>query len=91
MQRRIREIRALTPNAIEGTFYAFPRLATKVPSKEVARKLLDEYGVAVLPGTSFGGASPDRIRLSFSCSREDIDVGMDKLGELLSRTEVSSN
>ncbi|MET7685090.1 aminotransferase class I/II-fold pyridoxal phosphate-dependent enzyme [Streptomyces sp. NPDC005423] len=54
----------------EGTFYAFPSLAPLLRRRPdlpdagaVARELLDEAGVAVVPGGSFG--APDHVRLSF--------------------------
>ncbi|MGW6741564.1 pyridoxal phosphate-dependent aminotransferase [Streptomyces sp. NPDC055025] len=54
----------------DGTFYAFPSLAPLLANRPgllnaatVARELLDEAGVAVVPGGSFG--APEHVRLSF--------------------------
>lgn len=79
MQQRVGEVGALVPNRIEGAFYAFPRFDSKISSREISKRILQEYGVAVLPGTSFGQTANDRLRLSFSCSRENIEKGMDKV------------
>ena len=79
MVRRIAEIDALTPNEIEGAFYAFPRYEGKITSREVSKRILQKYNVALLAGTSFGQAGEYHLRLSFSGSREDIQTGMDKV------------
>ncbi|HKT22389.1 MAG TPA: pyridoxal phosphate-dependent aminotransferase, partial [Nitrososphaerales archaeon] len=79
MQRRIRGIGAFAPNRIDGTFYAFPGFSGRGSSRELSKKMLQEYGVAVLPGTSFGETAQNHFRLSFSSSKEVIEEGMDKV------------
>ncbi|MDI6824153.1 MAG: aminotransferase class I/II-fold pyridoxal phosphate-dependent enzyme [Bacillota bacterium] len=63
----------------EGTFYAFPRLHGDTPSTEVARRLLEDKQVAVVPGSVFGEAGEGFLRLSFSCSLEELCRGLDRL------------
>lgn len=63
----------------QGTFYAFPRLPGETPSAEVARRLLEERQVAVVPGSAFGDAGEGFVRLSFSCSLEELSRGLDSL------------
>jgi pSer/pThr/pTyr-binding forkhead associated (FHA) protein len=49
-------IPGLSCRAPTGAFYAFPRFTTSLGSKEVARRLLDEHSVAVLPGVIWRSA-----------------------------------
>ena len=79
MRKRIDEIGVFTPNKIDGAFYAFPRYEVDLKSRAVSKMMLEEQGVAVLPGTGFGQTGENHLRLSFSCSQEDIQVGMDKV------------
>ncbi len=64
-----------------GAFYMFPRVRELLDKsgltvEEFVRKLLYEYGIVVLPGTSFpGNVGRDYIRLSFATSRKDIEEG----------------
>jgi aspartate/methionine/tyrosine aminotransferase len=81
-----------------GAFYAFPKISsyygkttpagtTIEDSVSFVQALLDETGVAVVPGTDFGGCGPDHIRLSFACSEEQIEVGVNKINDWLSSFE----
>ncbi|MDP6602379.1 MAG: pyridoxal phosphate-dependent aminotransferase [Phycisphaerales bacterium] len=74
-----------------GAFYAFPRVAehfgkTTPAGRKVddavsfAEALLEETGVAVVPGTAFGGCGPEHIRLSFACSEDQIAEGVPRIG-----------
>ena len=67
----------------DGTFYCFPYMQPAIDAidgvaddVELAEYLLDQAGVALVPGTAFG--SPGYMRLSFA-------TGMDVLQEALSR------
>jgi aminotransferase len=49
-----------------GTFYIFTNIATTgMPAFTLARKLLEEAHVLIFPGTGFGPAWSDYLRLSF--------------------------
>ena len=52
-----------------------------------ANALLDETGVAVVPGDDFGGCGPEHIRLSFACSEDNITAGLTKAREWLTKFE----
>jgi len=45
--------------------------------KELAQYLLDQYKLAIVPGSSFG--MDGWIRLSYSTSTEEINKGLDRL------------
>ena len=66
---------------VEGAFYGFPRLKVRLPSKVVARRLLDEHNLAVLPGVIFGPSGEGRIRISFGSPPETIVEGTRRLKE----------
>jgi aspartate aminotransferase len=71
-----------------GAFYAFPDLSGCFDdelsgSLAVARYLLDEAHVAVVPGEAFGADA--HVRLSFACSRETLANGLDRIAQALGR------
>lgn len=68
----------------QGAFYAFPNIsALGMPSELLARRLLDEAGVAVLPGTDFGQHGEGYLRLCYATSPENIDRALERIGELI--------
>jgi len=68
----------------EGAFYAFPDVsAYGLDSMTLCNRLLDEVGLAVVPGIAFGD---DRcIRLSCAASEGTIDDGLGRLARFLQR------
>ncbi len=65
-----------------GAFYAFPNVAPcyrrgRQGSLEMAEFLLEEAGVAVVPGVAFG--ADEHIRISFACSRRELEQGLERL------------
>ncbi|EQD30239.1 Aminotransferase, class I and II domain protein, partial [mine drainage metagenome] len=57
----------------EASFYAFPNITgTGLPSREMADRLLQEAGVAVLAGEAFGEAGRGFIRLAYTAGLPDI-------------------
>jgi aspartate aminotransferase len=67
-----------------GTFYTFPNvLALKIPSLELADRLLEEARIAVVPGIAFGWDS--HIRMSFADSKENLLKGLDRLQDFVAR------
>jgi aspartate aminotransferase len=70
-----------------GTFYLLPnvdramrtcQLATDI---ELCERLLDEAGVALVPGSAFG--APGHIRLSFAASMSTLEAALARLGDFL--------
>jgi aspartate/methionine/tyrosine aminotransferase len=67
-----------------GAFYAFPNVtAFGLSSDDLAEYLLDEGGVAVLPGTSFGRNGEGYLRLSYANSMENIQRALDRIAQAL--------
>lgn len=68
-----------------GAFYVFPNVKeTGISSKELATGLLEEAGVAVLNGQSFGEYGKGYVRLSYANSVENIEKGLGRIKEFLS-------
>ena len=61
-----------------GAFYVFPNIsAFGLGSTAFCTKLLDEQKVAAVPGIAFG--SDAHMRLSYACSMENIQKGLDRI------------
>lgn len=68
----------------QGAFYAFPNVRSfGLPVRDLARKLLDEAGVAVLAGTDFGQYGEGYLRLCYATSPEKIERALEKMGKVL--------
>ncbi|MBD3310785.1 aminotransferase class I/II-fold pyridoxal phosphate-dependent enzyme [Candidatus Woesearchaeota archaeon] len=64
----------------EGAFYAWFNIQDVSKAKgsmDFAEKLLDQAGVAVIPGAPFGGEG--WIRLSYASAKEDIEKGLERI------------
>jgi aspartate aminotransferase len=70
-----------------GTFYAFAEVSRAMAGlgcrddHEFAELLLNDAGVAVVPGSGFG--APNHMRLSFACSMETLEKALTRIGRLL--------
>lgn len=61
-----------------GAFYMLPNISRLgLTSTEFCSRLLDEQKVAAVPGIAFG--TDAHIRLSYACSMDNIQKGMDRL------------
>ena len=64
----------------KGAFYAFPNVSgVSIPAEEVADRLLEESGVAVLAGTAFGSVGKDNLRLSYANSQENLRRALERM------------
>jgi len=64
----------------QGAFYVFPNVeACGLTSEELANLLLDEAGVALLPGTAFGTNGEGYLRLSYAASIGDIKQALERM------------
>src|SRR5207302_8550557 len=67
-----------------GVFYAFPNIeGTGLDERELAKALLEEAGVAVLPGTAFGEAGKGFLRLAYTQGDADLRTGLDRIASYL--------
>jgi len=68
----------------QGAFYVFPNVkACGRTSSEVADYLLEEAGVAVLPGSAFGAYGEGYVRLCFANSMENIEKALERMAAAL--------
>jgi len=92
MVKLLRAIPGVQCREPKGAFYAFPDVSAYVGKKSPDGKLLAddvqlcdwlvEVGkVAVVPGSGFG--APGFVRLSYACSMQNIEAGVDRLGKAL--------
>ena len=77
-------------NAIEGVsckrprgaFYVFPNIGgLGLTSKQAEQRLLDDYGVAALAGTSFGRFGEGYLRFSYANSQANIRKALERFAE----------
>jgi aspartate/methionine/tyrosine aminotransferase len=90
MVRLLNEIPGVECPEPEGAFYCYPsvkgvlgktmRGRTPGSSAELAELLLDEVGVAVVPGEAFG--TPGYFRLSYALGDDDLEKGVRRMGAL---------
>ncbi len=74
---KIKNVHCLVP---DGAFYVFPNVARAgLKSAELADRILNEAGVAVLSGTSFGSFGEGFIRISYANSVENINKALGRL------------
>ncbi len=65
----------------KGAFYIMPSVKEfSMTGAEFSAKIIEEKGVAIVPGNIFGSFSNDRLRISYA-------TGMDKLKEAMNRIE----
>jgi aspartate aminotransferase len=90
--RLLRAIPGVSCREPKGAFYAFPDVSAYIGKKTREGSILDddvqlcdwlvEVGkVAVVPGSGFG--APGFVRLSYACSMQNIERGIDRLGKAL--------
>ncbi|HEY7877587.1 MAG TPA: aminotransferase class I/II-fold pyridoxal phosphate-dependent enzyme [Gemmatimonadaceae bacterium] len=72
-----------------ATMYLWIPLPAGVPSAAFAERLLNEEGVVVLPGSSFGAGGEGFFRISFITSPERIADAATRAGRVLDRFEAA--
>jgi aspartate/methionine/tyrosine aminotransferase len=82
----LNRIKGVTCKKPKGAFYVFPNITgTGMRSKELSDYLLNEVGVAVLPGTSFGKYGEGYLRISFANSVENIKEALRRIEAALEK------
>ena len=90
VEQRLAELPGVKCPKPTGAFYAFPDISgtfgmttaggkTLGSSLEFCEALLQEAHVAFVPGEDFGGCGGDHARISFACSEDQINKGMDRV------------
>ena len=69
-----------------GAFYAFPNVGEIPMSAEAfSDYLLDEVGVATLPGSAFGVHADAHLRMCFANSVENLEKALDRIGSAVAK------
>jgi aspartate aminotransferase len=89
---RLKKIEGVSCFSPQGAFYVFPDFSSFFEKRynhwiiknslDLAGYLLEEAGVAVVPGIAFG--ADHYLRLSYAASIEEIDQGLNRIEEALS-------
>jgi len=79
---RLSAIPGLTSAQLQGAFYAFPDVsAFGLDDSALADRLLQDHGVAVVPGSAFGPGGEGHLRLSYATEYGRLAAGLDRLAE----------
>lgn len=76
-----------------GAFYAFPRIhpaGEGHDDSEFCSQLLEEEGVATVPGQAFGHAGKQHLRISYAASDDDIRQALQRLERFATRLIAGS-
>jgi aspartate/methionine/tyrosine aminotransferase len=64
----------------QGAFYVFPNVTQLgIPVETLAQRVLNEAGVALLPGTAFGTNGEGYLRLSYATSMENLEAALQRI------------
>jgi len=95
---RLNSIRGISCLKPKGAFYVFPDVSEIIgrtfedqlikDSVFLAKILLDEANVAVVPGLAFG--ADKYLRLSYATSMENISRGLDRIEEMVNKIDFKS-
>jgi len=67
-----------------GAFYVFAKHAVPgMNSSDLADHLLENGGVAVVPGSSFGSKGEGYLRISYATSLQDVRDGMERIAQIM--------
>ena len=70
----------------KGAFYAFPDVSsTGLDGDQFAAKLLTEKQIAVVPGSGFGAAGKNHVRIAYCKSYEEIEIALGRMRDFVNR------
>jgi aspartate aminotransferase len=70
----------------DGAFYLFCDFSKLGKSHDIAKQILDDVNVAIIPGEGFG--APGYMRLSFATSSERIQEGTNRIREWVKKHSI---
>ncbi|MET3681966.1 aminotransferase [Alkalibacillus flavidus] len=72
----------------DGAFYVFPKIELpNTTSFELGLRLVDEVGLALVPGDAFGSHGQGYMRLSYAYSEHVLKQGLDRLETFLQQNQ----
>ena len=80
IMRELNQIAGFSCVEPAGAFYAFPNISeTGISARELQDRLLNEAGVALIAGTSFGVQGEGYVRFSYANSTENILIAIERI------------
>ncbi len=68
----------------EGAFYVFPNISKfGLSSEQFCQRLLEEGGVAIVPGNAFGDCGEGFVRISYAYSVSHIEKALERLKQFI--------
>jgi aspartate aminotransferase len=78
--RELNQVPGFRCPAPDGAFYAWVNItSTGLAAEEVCRVMLEEAGVAAIPGAAFGPSGLDFVRFSFASSNATLHEAVDRI------------
>lgn len=70
----------------QGSYYVFVKFLPEVVNDvQMALDILNEVGVAVVPGSAFGPSGKNHFRLCYGCTEPDIIKGMERIKQFMQK------
>ena len=80
LENELEKINCFEPG---GAFYAFPNISKSgMSAQKFADIALEEKGVALVPGTSFGDSAENFVRISYANSMENLEKAIYRLSAI---------
>ena len=70
----------------QGAFYFFIKIPSNQKSIEFCQQLLEQEGVACVPGIAFG--QEGYFRLSYTCNKDDVSAGLQAIDRFIKRQKT---
>ena len=81
--KKLNELSNMTCFEPGGAFYAFPNVSKSgLNGKSFSHIALEEKGVALVPGTSFGNSAENFVRISYANSMENLEKAIYRLSTI---------
>ena len=74
-----------------GAFYIFPNISKFGKSMDIAKKILEEEDVLVIPGVAFGEKGDDYIRISFAVDYFVLKQALERLTNFFNNWSNNEN
>ena len=89
--RRLNGVPGFRCQPPQGAFYAWVEITgTGLSAEELCRMLLEDAGVAAIPGAAFGQAGQDFIRFSFASSMASLEEAVDRVQKVSSAWQTTT-
>lgn len=81
LTRELKDLGFLLSDNIQGAFYIYANISKhSKDSEKFCRDLLNNYKVAITPGTDFGEIKANEfVRIAFTTSMDDLKLGIDRI------------